>query len=83
MLGAATEYKRTPKSKSLRFGLPIVVGSVVGSFSAYFDLPLWLFYYVVVVMGVCVLVLFKWMRRGDGFVIREFQPSSDDLHIEA
>jgi hypothetical protein len=85
MLGAATEYKRTLKSKSLRFGLPIVGGSVAGAFSAYFDLPRW-HWLVFSVIGVYVLVVLvsrKWVMPGDGFVIREFQPSSDDLHIEA
>jgi hypothetical protein len=84
MLGFATEYKRPRYKKWLIYLVDIVVGIVGGLLWVYSDLPLLLISSVATVFFLFRAVyLFTGSRRADGYVIREFQPSSDDLHIEA
>ena len=83
MLGVVTENKRAQISSLLTAGC-IVVGIVGGLLWVYSDLPRLLVSSVALVyfLFATVYSLF-WSMRGDAYVIREFQPSSDDLHIEA
>jgi len=83
MLGVSTECKG-PRNKWLIFLVNIVVGIVGGLLWVYSDLPHLLVSSVAFVYFLFSTVyLFMGSMRADGYVIREFQPSSDDLHIEA